>query len=153
MAIRPFTPIMLPRALSNSSSLFESFFGFPPSYELATPMQSEVFGSQDVQRREDGSLEVSIDLPGVKKEDIKVEVTDDVLNVSATRFQESEEKDDKGVTTKRRSRGAVHRSWTLPEGLDPKDIQVSNENGVLKLEIPPVPEESKKSKTISLDIK
>lgn len=74
---------------------------------------------------------VSVDLPGVKKEDIKVEVHDGKLSVSGER---KSERSDKGYVE--RKYGKFERIVTLPEEVDVEGIEAHFENGVLQLAIP-----------------
>ncbi|PIP93851.1 MAG: heat-shock protein [Bdellovibrio sp. CG12_big_fil_rev_8_21_14_0_65_39_13] len=74
---------------------------------------------------------VSVDLPGVKKEDIKVEVHDGRLSVSGER---KSERSDNGHFE--RKYGKFERLVTLPEEVDVEAIEAHFENGVLQLAIP-----------------
>ena len=75
---------------------------------------------------------LDISLPGVRKEDVKVEVKDDVLTVTGEKRSEKEEK---GKTWLRResSYGSFLRSFELPEGLHTEDVKASCKDGVLTL--------------------
>ena len=64
--------------------------------------------------QDQGKLQVRLDLPGLKKEDVKVEVTDESLVVQGERRQE-EEKTEKGYYRSERSYGRFYRSVALPE--------------------------------------
>lgn len=92
--------------------------------------------------REDGNLVVRADVPGVKPEDVKIEVEDDVLTVSAE-HERREEKKDKHYLRRERRYGAVARSVALPPGVDPKAIKAHAHDGVVEV-IVPLPSESKK---------
>ncbi len=82
---------------------------------------------------------VDIDLPGVKKEDIKVDVKDGVLSISGERHlkEEVKEEDYYKVET---SFGKFTRSFTLPENTDAENIEAKIDNGVLELVIPKLAE-------------
>lgn len=82
---------------------------------------------------------VEVSLAGVKKENIKIDVEDDVLTISAER-KENEQKFNKKQTYY----GKFVKSFTLPESIDKENIQASFEDGILKLEIPKLEIESKK---------
>lgn len=71
-------------------------------------------------------------LPGVRKEDVKVEVKDDILTISG---EKKSEKEEKGKTWLRResSYGSFQRSFALPEGLHTEDVKASFKDGVLTL--------------------
>ncbi|MEK7232373.1 MAG: Hsp20/alpha crystallin family protein [Elusimicrobiota bacterium] len=75
---------------------------------------------------------LDLSLPGVKKEDVKVEVKDGVLTISG---EKKTEKEEKGKTWLRResSYGSFQRSFVLPEGLHTEDVKASCKEGVLTL--------------------
>ena len=77
-------------------------------------------------------LEISADLPGLKKDDIKVEFKGDKLIIQGQRRREYEETKE-GLHRNERSYGSFHRSIPLPEGVQPETATASFENGVLKI--------------------
>ncbi len=76
-----------------------------------------------------------VDVPGVKKEDLKIEVSDNVLSISGERKQETEEKE---AQYYRREilYGFFQRSIQLPTNVDADKISARLEDGVLTIEIP-----------------
>ena len=79
---------------------------------------------------------VEADLPGFKKEDIKVDLDGDVLTVSAERNKENEEKDNKGNYLRReRVYGSVSRSFDV-SSIKTEEIKVGYKDGVLSLTLP-----------------
>jgi HSP20 family protein len=78
---------------------------------------------------------VKIDLPDVKKEDVKVLFDDGVLTVRGERKVEKEEKGEKVHRTER-FYGAFERSFVLPDDVDPKLIRAETKDGVLTLTLP-----------------
>ena len=87
-------------------------------------------------RETDNSYELDIDLPGFKKEDIKVDLDGDVLTVSAERNKENEEKDNKGNYLRReRVYGSVSRSFDV-SSIKTEEIKVGDKDGVLSLTLP-----------------
>jgi HSP20 family protein len=93
----------------------------------------------DVQQRKD-ALVVRADLPGVRKEDVQVEVEDDALVISGQRREEREEGgDDQGYRLVERSYGSFYRSVPLPQGANPDEIEATMRDGVLTVTLP-VPE-------------
>lgn len=96
---------------------------------------------------------VEVAAPGVKKEDFKIAVDEDVLTISTEAKTESEEKDKEGRYTKREfSYQSFSRSFSLDtELVDVDNIDAKYEDGVLHLEIPKkAKEEPKPKKTISI---
>ena len=92
--------------------------------------------------REDGHLVVRADLPGLKPEEVKIEVEDDILTVSGEHRESKVEKDKRYVRRERRY-GSFSRSMTLPKGIAAKDIKARTHNGVVEVTIP-LPKEVKK---------
>jgi len=92
---------------------------------------------------------VDIDLPGVKKEDIKVDIKDGQLTVSGERNfkEEVKEEDYYKVET---SFGKFSRSFKLPDNADVENINASTDNGVLEVVIPKVDD---KANTRSIEVK
>ena len=76
------------------------------------------------------------DLPGVKKDDIKLDLTDNVLTINAERHSEYEEKDKKGNYVRcERSYGSYARSFDI-SGVKAEGIKASYNDGVLSLTLP-----------------
>ncbi|WP_437607559.1 Hsp20/alpha crystallin family protein [Sorangium sp. So ce834] len=80
----------------------------------------------------DGQLVVKADLPGVTKDDIRVELHDDALIIEGERRQEQQEQRE-GVSYSERSYGSFMRSIPLPQGVQPDDVDARFENGVLEV--------------------
>lgn len=83
----------------------------------------------------DGRMNVRVDLPGVKREEITVTVTDDALTIAGERKQEVEEKDKERFHTER-AYGRFERRVALPPGVKPEEITAQFENGVLEVTVP-----------------
>jgi HSP20 family protein len=92
--------------------------------------------------RENGNLVVRADIPGIKPEEVKIEVEDDILTVSGEHEEHKEEKDKNYVRRERRY-GSFSRSMTLPAGVEAKNIKAKTHDGVVEVTIP-LPEEAKK---------
>jgi HSP20 family protein len=91
----------------------------------------------------DNRLITRIDLPGMKKEDVKVEVTDGYLTISGERKSEAEEKKDQFYRCERQY-GSFYRSVPLPEGVKVEDVKATFADGVLEVSVPlPAKPESK----------
>ena len=85
----------------------------------------------------DGNYEMSMELPGVKKEDIQMELKDGYLKVTATHGSNTEDKDEKGrVVRKERVSGSYSRSFYVGEGVTQEDIKAKYEDGILRLSVP-----------------
>lgn len=125
-------------ALRNWTKDFDQLFG--EMDEMLVPFRRSSAGesmnslSCDIHESESSYL-LSMDLPGVSKEDINIEFSGNHITVSAERKQEQTVKD---ITAHRveRSYGVMQRTYVLPEGVDSDKIQANYENGVLYLAIP-----------------
>jgi len=82
---------------------------------------------------EDFELELAV--PGVKKDDFKVEVDNDVLTISSEMKSENEETQD-NYTRKEFSYSSFRRAFTLPDTVDGSKIDAKYEDGILKLTLP-----------------
>ncbi|XP_028760768.1 18.2 kDa class I heat shock protein [Neltuma alba] len=90
------------------------------------------------------------DLPGLKKEEVKVEIEDDrVLQISGERKVEKEDKNEKWHRVERSS-GKFMRRFRLPENAKMDQVKASMENGVLTVTVPK--EEVKKPEVKAIDI-
>ncbi|ESQ37377.1 hypothetical protein EUTSA_v10002949mg [Eutrema salsugineum] len=90
------------------------------------------------------------DLPGLKKEEVKVEVEDgNVLQISGERRSENEEKSDKWHRVERSS-GKFMRRFRLPENAKMEEVKACMENGVLSVMVPKIPERKPEVKSIDI---
>lgn len=85
--------------------------------------------------RENGHLVLRADVPGIKPEEISIEVDHGVLSLSG-KHEETEEKTDENIVRRERRYGAFSRRLPLPEGVDPKKIKAVTRDGVLEVTIP-----------------
>jgi HSP20 family protein len=92
--------------------------------------------------RDNGNLVLRADIPGIKPEEVKIELEDDVLTVSGEHEERKEEKDKDFVRRERRY-GSFYRSMALPAGVEAKKIKAKTHDGVLEVTIP-LPKEAKK---------
>ena len=87
----------------------------------------------------DNAVLLTAELPGVAKDDVKVELKDGVLTISGEK--KSEHTDEKnGFYRSERVYGSFTRSFTVPETLDAEKIEAEYNNGVLRLTLPKRPE-------------
>ncbi len=86
-------------------------------------------------KEEDKEYIVSAEVPGFNKEDIKVELNDDVLTIASETKEEKEETKE-GYIYKERSHRSFSRSFTVPGNLRPEEINAKLENGILTINLP-----------------
>ncbi|CAA6665659.1 unnamed protein product [Spirodela intermedia] len=92
------------------------------------------------------------DLPGVKKEEVKVEVEESrILQISGQRSKEKEEKNDTWHRVERSSGGFLRR-FRLPENAKVNLVRASMENGVLTVTVPKEEEQVKKPEVKAIEI-
>lgn len=130
---------ILRRAQRDMDRLFHSFFGSSPFRwaEWAAPL--EMSGDNgywpEIEVQHSGNkLVVEADVPGLKKEDVKVEVRDNQLWISGERRTESEHREGQYFRSER-SYGSFCRAIPLPDGAKAETASASFDNGVLKIEI------------------
>lgn len=118
---------------SEMNRLFNTFFDTPTTAGNAAPVRRWM-PAMDLVEHEDHFL-LTADLPGMKQEDVKLEVSDGVLTIAGERKTTHEERKG-GYIRIERAAGAFQRSLTLPEGVDPEQVAASFSNGVLEIRIP-----------------
>ena len=84
---------------------------------------------------DDGQYTITVELPGAKRDDVVVELHDNVLTIRGEKKSEREEKKEQ-VRWVERTYGSFSRSFTLPPNADGTKVQAGFENGVLTLAIP-----------------
>jgi HSP20 family protein len=138
--VNPFQ--MMRRFTKNMERLFEDFpgFSFPTFFQTDfPPFRMEFENVEWVPQIEvlhnNGQFMVRADLPGLTKDDVKVEVTDDRLTISGERKEEKEEKRE-GFYRSERSYGSFYRQIPLPEGAKTENAAATFHNGVLEITIP-----------------
>ena len=116
---------------------------------MLTPFSG--FGRMDM-HESDTSYDLSVDMPGMKKDEIQVTAEDNTLVIKGERKQEQEKKDKNGkYHFVERHFGSFHREMSIPKNVDCEKISATYENGVLKVSIPKVaaPATSKKAITVN----
>jgi HSP20 family protein len=92
---------------------------------------------------------VELDLPGMKKEDITVDVKDNAISISGERKIKDEIKEGDYYRVES-SYGKFERSFSLPENVDIENIHANSEDGVLEVVIPKFEKKVNKPKTIEI---
>ena len=84
---------------------------------------------------DENNIYVEAEIPGVKKEDIKITLQDNILTISGEKKNTKEEKDKKNFFRSERVYGSFTRSFTLPEDINPDSVEAKFENGILNISI------------------
>lgn len=101
----------------------------------------------------DNQLVVCADLPGMKKEDIHVEINDEALIIQGERKQEFTDNQE-GYQRSERSYGSFYRTIPLPDGIDPEQLKANFQDGVLKITAPlPAQQKQRQSRRIEVQDK
>ena len=88
-------------------------------------------------KEHDGGYELTVDLPGVKKDDIKAELNDGYLTITAENNSSKDGNDEKGkYICRERYSGSYSRSFYVGDAVTEEDINAKFENGTLTLDIP-----------------
>ncbi len=132
---------MLPSILRDN--LFDDMFDFDDFDKEFNRMMRPLYGKHaqnmmktDV-RETDNSYELDIDLPGFKKDEIKVELDNGYLSISAAKgLDKDEEKKDGKYIRRERYAGAMNRTFYVGDNLTQQDIQAKFEDGILKISVP-----------------
>ncbi len=129
-------------------SMFDDFFddfAFPANRgsNVRRPQHFNPAMKTDVKESDDG-YELDIDLPGFTKDDVKAELKDGYLTISASSKSEDDDKDENGKYIRReRFYGSCQRSFYVGKEVVNEDIKAKFEDGVLKVCVPkkqPTPE-------------
>ena len=89
----------------------------------------------DIQEKDTG-YEISVDLPGFKKDELKVELNNGYLTISAEKSLNKDEEDNSKLIRQERYSGSMQRSFYVGSSLTEEDIRCAYENGVLKVSLP-----------------
>ncbi len=147
---------MLPSIFGEN--LLDDLWEFPSAKEW-DKLDRKLYGKRAAQvmktdvHEDDNGYEVDIDLPGFKKDEIKLTLEDGYLSVSAAKGLDKEKKDRKGrLIRQERYSGAMQRSFYVGDSLKEEDVKAKFEDGVLKLEVPKKePEKLPEPHTIAID--
>jgi HSP20 family protein len=139
---------LMRRFTRDMERLFDDFEGFRfpgffnrEFFPLATELKDFDWMPQIEVLRSNGDLLVKADLPGLTKDDVKVELTEEALTITGERKEEKEEKHE-GFYRTERNYGRFHRHIPLPEGAKTDKANATFRNGVLEVTVPVTKTES-----------
>lgn len=154
-----YTPFRLMRRFTEDMErLFEDFgetrltpyFEREWNFPQLTEVDRVVMWSPQIEvHQHEGKLTVRADLPGMKKDDVIIEIADNVLIISGERKQESEEKRD-GYYRSECNYGSFSRAIPLPESAKIEDAKATFQNGVLEINLE-VPEQKTAGRRIEIN--
>jgi HSP20 family protein len=128
----------------------ENRFGISRSKEEDAEYENAVWMPLTDIYEDKDKYSLKLDLPGIKKEDVKISFVDGKLSISGERAQESEHKDSKCHRIER-SFGKYYRSFSLPENIQSDKINAEFNNGQLSITVPKA--EEAKPKEIEIKVK
>ena len=137
----------------NRLSVYDPFAEvFPELLRGAFPVGTfgrDTLGMRVDVKESDKEYLVSADIPGVKKEDIHVEIDGNHVSIAAEAERASEEKDGERVLRSERYHGSVARSFTLGAEIDEDKASAKYHDGVLELTLPKKAPAASKRVTVS----
>jgi HSP20 family protein len=138
--LRTISPFSLMRRLSEEMERLFGDFGFGRSipsgfgreFDRLADLEGSLWSPQVEAFEREGKLIVRADLPGLTKDDITVEITDDAIKIRGERRQEKE-KNEEGYYRSERSYGSFYREIPLPSGVNVEEANATFRNGVLEI--------------------
>ena len=119
-------------------NLFDDWmnFSFPDVEKTLYGKHAKNMMKTDVKETGDG-YEVAIDIPGFKKDEVKIELDNGYLTINAAKGLDKDEQDKEGRYIRReRYAGSMSRSFYVGENVTEKDIHARYEDGILTLDFP-----------------
>ena len=116
---------------TNMDDLFKGFGMRPFLNEMEAGSLIKVDLSED-----DKAYKIRAEIPGVNKNDIKIQVDGNRVSISAETKQEKEEKEGERVIRRECYQGSSYRSFSLDNDVDETNVQAKYENGMLELTLP-----------------
>lgn len=113
----------------NLDEFFEDFPMMSGGVEAAPRMRMEIAET-------DQAFTVNAEIPGVKKEDIKIAIEGDKVSIRAESKRETEEKQQGNIMRSERYYGQQYRSFTLPQAVDDGKAEAKYQDGILTLTLP-----------------
>lgn len=128
----------------NVKSLFDEFFNdslFPAISSVGASMRADI-------RETEKEYIIDAEIPGVRKEDIKLDLRDDVLTISVEQNEQINEERDNFIRKERRF-GSVSRSFYV-DNVKPEGVAAKYENGILTINLPKNDETKRKGHRIDI---
>lgn len=134
--------MMLPLQRLANQMFGELRFGLPPLLQGAAVPRMDVV-------EKDGHFDVTAELPGLVREDIWIELANDILVISGEKWQDRDETEGSRKITER-AYGSFMRTLELPAGIRPEDIEASMDKGVRTVRLPKTVLAARETKRIEI---
>ena len=120
--------------------MFNTFGMFPDIDRTLYGKHARNLMKTDV-RETESTYELDVDLPGFKKDEVKIELKDGYLTISAAKGLDKDQKDKKGrYIRQERYAGQMSRSFYVGEQVRPEDLHAKFEDGILQITVPKQPQ-------------
>lgn len=129
---RPWNPL---REMEQLADRMNRLFDFPRADGEREWLASTDWSPNCDISETDKEYRINTELPGVKRDDVKVTLEEGVLTLTGERKQQSEEKNER-FHRRESSYGSFMRRFTLPSDADPSNVQAKFQDGVLEVRIP-----------------
>lgn len=145
------TPFTLMRRLSDEMERMFEDVGFrPPLSFFGSPNRTfDWLPALEVYVR-DNKLFVRAELPGLTKDDVKIEMAEGLLTIQGERKQEKEEKKE-GFIRSERSYGTFFRQLALPEGAETDGAKATFKNGILEIQMPVIAKKPEAARQLTIE--
>ena len=119
-------------------SIFDQFFGRSEDEEA-----SAVWAPRTDLSETDDAFRIRLDVPGMTKDDITINLQNNTLTVSGERTSERTDEGEEYVRVER-AFGNFHRTFTLPNAVDRENVEAAYEDGVLTINVPKTEESTRR---------
>jgi HSP20 family protein len=129
---------MMEQLMRDMDEVFDSFFQAAPLRQRRAEQRLPNLWMPDVDMHEDGNqLKVCVDLPGIAKENVKIDVDEGALVIQGERREErSEGAEQQGFRRSERRYGSFYRTIPLPDNVDTEKAEANMKEGVLTITFP-----------------
>jgi len=125
MTLIKFEPL---RELENWNERIHKFFNDFPSADFNYYPHIDIYDDEK-------NIYVDAEIPGVKKDNIKITLQDNILTITGEKKKETEEKNNKNFYRSERVYGSFTRSFNLPDDINPDSVDAKFDNGILNIHI------------------
>lgn len=125
--------------------MVDRFFKEPFLDSALSPFGKDSFTPACNIEEENNQYKIVAEMPGVDPEDVEIEIDEYAISIKGEREEKvTTEDDDTQMHMVEHSYGSFHRSFTLPENIDPERISADYKNGILTITLPKIEEDNHK---------